>query len=56
MKKTYMQPNSAIVRVAIQQLLSESLGVNTTKTLGDTDKGTFLGRKERSLWEDDEEY
>ena len=52
MKKTYMNPTTDIVRVETQQMIAQSLGVNSSETIKDTNK--ILSRQ-GGAWDDDED-
>lgn len=50
MKKIYLEPKTVIVKVELQQMIAESLGV-----YGTTNSSTMLSRDGGSGWDDDEE-
>ena len=52
MKKTYMNPTTDIVRVETQQMIAQSMGVNSSETISDTNK--ILSRQ-GGAWDDDED-
>lgn len=54
MKKTYIQPISTIVFLTVQQMIAESLTVNSKKTLEDSDEKYFLSREGNTFWEDED--
>ena len=57
MKKTYQNPITKIVKIQTVQMIAQSVaGFNRNlNSDGDNDGGNALGRRSRSLWDDDEE-
>lgn len=53
MKKTYIQPSTDVIQVNTEKMFCESLGINSSTTLGDGDTGTFLSR-DGSDWDDED--
>lgn len=49
MKKIYIEPKTMIVKVELQQMIAESLGV-----YGTTDNNTMLSREGNSDWDDED--
>ena len=51
MKKTYMHPTTSIVRVETQQMIAESVTVNGSKTISNSNQ--ILSRGRNSDWDDE---
>ena len=53
MKQTYQKPATDILRVEAQPMLQESLNVNPTETINNSNQ--ILSRRGNSVWDDEDD-